>query len=222
MAWLYILLGILLLIIFILLLRIRVSLSMQGEDIRLDVRVLCFRFRIFPRKTHVSVGKYSYKKQQKRLRKQEAKRQAAEKKAAEKKEKQAVAPRKKPSIKEQISLYTDIFRAVYRRFLHAFRIDIASLNITIATGDAAKTAILTGAVWQAVAYIGEILDQHTNLNRSYKKNIAVVPDFLGEKSRVNCRISFSLRVGQIISLGVRAVMRLLQHKMKQKNQQNTK
>ena len=47
MAWLYILLGILLLIIFILLLRIRVSLSMQGEDIRLDVRVLCFRFRIF-------------------------------------------------------------------------------------------------------------------------------------------------------------------------------
>lgn len=221
MTWLYVLAGILLFIVFILFLRIRVSLSLQEEDILLDARVLCFRFRIYPRKTRVSVGKYSYKKHQKRLKKQAAKRQAAEKKAIEKEEKQAAAPQKKPSLKEQISLYTDIFKAVYARFLHAFRIDIAALHITVATGDAAKTALLTGAAWQAVAYIGEILDCHTNLNRSYKKNISVVPDFLGEKSRVDCRISFSLRVGQIISLGVHAAMRLLQHKMKQK-QQNTK
>ena len=95
--------------------------------------------------------------------------------------------------------------------------DVAKLHITVATGDAAQTAIATGIVSQTVAYILEILHNHTNFHRTYRTDIAVTPDFLGEKSHAACNITFSLRVCEIIEIGIRFFYHFLIGRMRHQN-----
>lgn len=215
MIALYILGGILLLLILICLIRVKADLTFDS-DIRADLRVLFLRIPLYPAKNKVKLSDYSYRKTKKRraAAEEKAKKKAAEKQAAAERKaaREAAGTAKKVTFQDKISLYVDLFRAVYARFLRYFRMDLSRLHITVATGDAAQTAILTGVAAQGVAYICEILDQHTNLKANYRKDVSVQPDYLAEKSRVDCRIVFSIRVGQVLDLSLRLAYRYLSHK----------
>lgn len=196
MTVLYILAAILLLLLAIACLRIRVALA-YVEDIRVELRILCFSFRLYPRKKRVRIGRYSYKKYRKRLLAQRKK----EREAAPKK--QAPPPRKKRPLRQEIRFYLYLVRCMYQKFLRFFRMDIVDMQIAVATGDAAETAVLTGLVSQTVAYTLAFLRQHANLHGGYRANVSVAPDFLSDKSRVSCNIVFSMRVGEMLYLGIR-------------------
>jgi hypothetical protein len=199
MTILYVMAVILGLLMAVALLRIRINLT-YTEDIIIELRILFLRFRLYPKEKKVNVRRYTYKRYRKRLLKQRKK----EKNNSVKQTAQAPQKeKKKRPIKQNLRLYTYLFKKLYAKILHRFRIDVAQLHITVATGDAAQTAIATGIVNQTVSYILEILHQHANLHHSYRADVAVTPDFLGEKSRVACNISFSLRVCEIIEIGIR-------------------
>ena len=217
MTALYIKEAILLLLLLIAMLRVKITVS-YTTAVAVHVRILFLRFPLYPQKKKVSVKRYRYKAYQKRLLKQR-------KKEREKaKNKQPVAKKKKarPPLKASLRLYTYLFRSLYKRFLHYFRIDIAKLHITVATGDAAQTAILTGVASQFVAYVLEILQNHANFRSSYRTDISVTPDFLGEKSTAECDITFSMRVLEILDLGIRFFYHFLTKRFTQSKQPKNK
>ena len=119
-------------------------------------------------------------------------------------------------LRQRISLFVSLFKGIYEPFLRYFRIDVAKLRIDVATGDAAKTAILTGVVSQSVAYLCAILDSHTNVGRTYRAEIAVQPNFLEERSRAEGKFIFSLRTVRILEIGVRLSYLFLKNKFTQK------
>ena len=92
---------------------------------------------------------------------------------------------------------------VLKAFGKRLRVDIHRIDITVATGDAAKTAITFGYVCQGVAYIKEILDRYLNIRYPAKRQeaIAVRVDYLAEKSIFTVHMAFHIRVWQVISLG---------------------
>jgi hypothetical protein len=200
-------LAILLPILLLLLVRVRVV-FLYKDDVRSYLSILFFQIPLHPKKKKVKISDYTYEKQKKRLLKQRKKR-------AEK-EKAAAAKRKtaKPPLRAQIRYYGALIKRLYPRFLRHFRIDLTRLHVRVGTGDAASTAILTGVVSQAVAFLLEFLSLHTNLHPSHRADVAVIPDFLADRSTVDCKIVFSLRVYAIIGLGTHFFRHLLNNKAK--------
>ena len=193
----YIVAAVLYVLIALALLRIRIVLS-YTEEVSATLRVLFFRFPLYPRKKRVSLRRYTYRRYRNRLLAQRKKEAPSKPKS----QGRASAKKKRP-LKESMRTYQYLFSRLYKRILHHFRIDVARLHVIVATGDAAQTAIATGIVSQTVAYVMEILSNHTNLHHSYRADVRVEPDFLAEKSRVSCKLLFSLRVYEIIDIGIR-------------------
>ena len=91
------------------------------------------------------------------------------------------------------------------------------MNVTVASDDAAKTAILYGVVSQSIAYTLEILDRVTNLSYADNSEVNVDVDFLETKPRADIRIAFSLRVWHLLDVAFRALGRFVKLKMKKSN-----
>ncbi len=191
--------------------RVRVVLTCR-EHARAELRILFLRFPLYPKhKKGVKPSDYTYRRYRKRLLRQRERLKAKK----EKGEKHTYrAKPKKPPFRDQLTHYLSLVTALYERFLHHFHIDVARLHITVATGDAASTAIATGAVSAAVSCVAELLATHTNLHSTARSDIAVTPDFLSERSRVDCCIVFSLRVFAILELGMRFAYHFLTKNLK--------
>lgn len=217
----YIFFGILLFFAFLLSLKANIKLAFKDELV-LSVRVLCFTFRIVPgkEKKPIDYKKYSYKKHQKRLRKNyaaylaaqqkkaakaEAKRKKKEMEAAKtpeqkKAEKKAKKEQPKRSILDWLNLATSTLGVLFKKFFKHLHIQVARLKIRVATGDAASTAVLYGAVIQSVAYMMEILNRITHVDGLKKAEIEVVPDYLAEKTTMDMCFVFSLRVWHVFAI----------------------
>ena len=219
MTALYIILGIAALIAFLAFLRITLILDAE-EELTLVVKVLCFHFRLLPKRKrlpklrHFRIKTFRRRrlKEEKRFRKKELARAASEKK-----EKQAEAVKAegkevpKRSLKENVAFGIDLVKHVVWRVLKTFgkrlRVDIYRFDITVATGDAAKTAITYGYVCQGVAYLEAVLDRYLNVRYPQKQRdaVAVRVDYLGEKSTFKVHMAFHIRVWQVLSLGLDAL-----------------
>ncbi len=209
---LLIILILLLFLTLLLSLRVRVVLSYR-EEARAELRILFFRFPLYPKqKKKVKPSHYTYRRYRKRLLRQRKRLQAQRKAEGEKRIYRA--KKKTHTRQDQLSLYLSLVTALYERFLHHFRIDVSRLRITVATGDAATTAIATGAVFGAVSCAAELLANHTNLRRTMHADIAVIPDFLSESSRADCCLVFSLRAFAILELGIRFAYHFLTRNLK--------
>lgn len=208
---------------FILLLKAKVIIDYR-EELRLSVAVLGIPIRILPAKQkRVRVGRYGLRKMRRREEKQrltakkravEAQRKAEEKakKKAERKEAKKNAP--KTPLTETLTMILAIVKVFFGRFGHHLHIDLTRLRLTVATGDAAKTAILWGAICPTVAAILEILDRVTNLKKEKNADIDVVADFVGESIKADICIAFSLRVWHLFDIAFRVLFTFLRHKSK--------
>lgn len=225
MIVLKILLGILIFFALILLIRATVTIE-YGETLSLVVSVFgIIRIRILPAKPKkVRLGKYTPKKIKKR---QEKQRKAEIAKAKKKKEKKQAKKEKKeaekkltpqekakrPTIIENINMILEILKMFFSRFSKHLRIKVARLHLVIATGDAANTAILYGAVCQAVNPIVMLLEKYLNINKLEKADIDVRPDFVGDSIQADVKISFSISVWQIADIGLRALKSFIKTKL---------
>ena len=211
---LYIFLGIVAAIILILSLKAKVILEFN-DTLYLSVKVLCFNIRIAPSKEKkpVNVKDYTFKKHQRRLaknyekyQKKQEKKEAKKAKKAEKKlqkksqKAKSTAKQPKRSILDWVNIAGAVIGALFGRFAKRLRVKVARLNIKVATGDAASTAILYGAVIQSVAYIIEILRKITNVDGIKNSSISVEPDYLSEEMSFDLKFVFSLRVWHIFDI----------------------
>ena len=218
MTGLYIFLGIVLALFLIFSIKARVKLEFN-EELRVTVQILCFNIVVSPpkEKKPVNIGDYSFKKHQKRLRsnyqsylkkqekkekkkikKAEAKAKKAEQKKLDKKNKVKKPPSR--SVVDWVNIAGAVIGALFSKFAKKLHIKVARLNIKVATGDAATTAIVYGAAVQSVAYIIEILQRITNIDGLKNAEISVTPDYLSEETSLDLCFVFSLRIRHVFEI----------------------
>lgn len=215
MTGIYILLGIILFFTFLLSLKANVRLEFQDE-LLLSISVLGIKIKLVPGKDRpVNYKDYTYKKHQKRL----EKKRLAELEKAQKKKKKAEAKKKKKeqrknetakqkklrkqskrSVSDWIDIAVGVLSVFFDKFSKHLHIKVARLKVNVATGDAASTAILYGAVIQSVAYLIEIFEKVTNVDGLEKADIHVNADYLSEKTTLDLCFVFSLRVWHLLDI----------------------
>ena len=196
------------------------------DDFGLAVRVCGIKITIMPRKQKKRRPRdYSPKKLAKRAAKEKKK---AEKAAAKKKEKDAkkaadkaakaeakkAGKVKKKPLGETISLILALVRTAVGRFARHLRVRVARLHINVATGDAANTAILYGAIAQSAAYIAALLDSTKTLKNPARSDVDIRADYLSEKTTADIEIGFSIRVWQVFDVLIRTGITFIKKELK--------
>lgn len=180
-------------IFFVLLLLLKVKVKiLLDEKLYIYLKVLFIRIKLFPRP----------------------------KKATKKKQKQKSTPKKEKSPKgtddksklpliDNIKIITDTAKLLLKRFAKHLHIKIARIDIKIATGNAASTAIIYGIAAQSMAFLVEILNSITNLDKLKNSYINIEPDYLNEKTQAKADIVFSIRVIGVLDMGIRSLFRYI-------------
>lgn len=208
-------------IAFILFFKVKITIAV-AETVTLTVTLLGIPIRILPaRQKKVRVWRYSLR----RMRKKDEKRRLAlakkaksdREKAAQKKQrkaerKEAKKGQPKAPLGDTINMVLELVKVIFSRFGRHLRIDVTRLNLVVATGDAAQTAILWGAVCPAVGALLEILDRITNLRAVKNCDIEVVPDFAADSFKADICIAFSLRVWHVLDIAFRALLSFIKNK----------
>lgn len=186
------------------------------EDLIVYVKILFFKIKLVPKKEKkLKLSDYTHKKLDKKEKKQKAKELKKEKKKAEKAEaKKAESKEDKPGILETLGLIKNLVAAFFKYFFKYLRIDLSKINITVASEDAAKTAIMYGAISQSVAYIVEILDNTVNMKKKKDTEVSVAADFVAEKLSADIHIAFSLLVWQVLDIVFRLAVKYIKTKIK--------
>lgn len=188
-----------------------------SDELTLMVKVLFLKIKILPKKKKKpSISDGKPKKVQKRLEKLEKIKENKRKKAIEKAKKKkadkakkelekqnGTKPKKK---KKSISEILDIVKLItaalgdlFKSFGKHLHLKFARLHITVATGDAAKTATAYGAMCAAVTSLVEILQKLRGFSMD-EKQISVSCDFLEEKSYADVHIEVGLRIWHVFAM----------------------
>ena len=198
---LIVLLAILLFLLLLLTLRVRFVLVCR-EAVVLKLGILCFCVTLFPKRSRRHDPKKftpaKIRKRKKRAtRKAEKKAKRAAKKAAKQAKKRNTAKGahggEKLTLHEKIVLVRALTAALIRKTSKHLHLTAARLHIRVATGDAATTAILYGAVSASLAYLLAALDRTVDLNAK-PHDVSVFADYLREKSSADIKLVFSMRV----------------------------
>ena len=162
-------------------------------------------------RTHKKIARLQRKEAAKKMRREKSKAKKGQKKV--KKQAQASStPSTKKGLAENLGVIRELLTVVFSRFSHHVKLEATRIIIVVATEDAAKTAILVGAVNQAVADILTILDTHGKLRRLKDARIVVSPDFTAGKTQADIGISLSLRVWHMADILLRAAWRFVKKK----------
>lgn len=179
MIALYILLGLLIFTLLILCLRVNLHIIYEN-DLNVYLRVLFIKYAIFPEKEK----KFNEKKYGKKM--------AKKKKSQEPVIKEKSDSDLKPSLLDKITYIKELLSVFLKSFSRHLRVNLKWLKIKIASDDAAKTAIMYGAVSGVVASILELIDSYTNLKALKEGTVSVEPDFTSEKCEASINISLSV------------------------------
>lgn len=222
MIW-YILAGIVALIL--LLLTVPLSLTVSADEsgeVRLCGRVCGIAVYRSPKPERpVKLSDYTPRAIRKRERALERRRQRQERRALRKAKKhgQGQASTLKPPkadvpLTEKLAFIKDLAEVVLRRSLKHARVYVERLTITVATPDAATTAIFYGSVCAALAALTEALDHFSHLRIRDAQAFGVTADFLGDRTRASILLHFRLRVHHVLDIGLRALARMVARMLK--------
>ena len=225
--------SVVIVLFFTLLFAIPIRITIDYSDrVRLHVRIAhLFKINLLPKKEKkVRLRSYTERKIAKRERKRlakeakakekrklkaaEKKKRKEEKKARKEAERSGALKKSDGSLLDNVKLITSLVEVFFKKFFRHLRIKVARLNVTVATDDAAKTAVLYGAVSQSVSYLIALLDAKTNLKQTKNAQFNVNADFCATRSTLDVCLSFSIRLGQMLRVGLAVLFRFIKHKIK--------
>lgn len=221
-------------LLFVLLFTVRASVTVEYRDeLSLWVRVFGIKIGILPKKEKkYKYSKYTLKKIRRRDEKaakkkakadaarrereaEKAKRKADAKKRrdsmtkaqlkAEKKRKKA----ERPKLGDIVSLSLSIAKLFFSRFFGKLHIKIARLHVNVATGDAASTAILYGALYPTAHLFLAGLEKISNVDGLKKADMQITPDYLSEQTTVDLKLTFSVSLGAVLGAVLKAGFKFL-------------
>lgn len=214
MVILWCLLALLALIIILLLLPIRVTLS-YSDKLTVSLSYFLFRRRLYPTKKEIKLSDYTRRRVRKRrkeaiLRQRiDAQKAALQKKKQEKKEPETILQKLRA-----VRLILRLLKNLYRPIISAVRIKVERLYISVATEDAAKTAILYGITAQSVAYILTFLEDTTKTTIK-DGSVDVIADFSEQKPAFDVKIRFSSSPIRLLAFAAKAFFLLRSYTQQQ-------
>ncbi len=180
---------------------IHVLVKAENTDVQVIARIFTFKIPLFPSKKR--------KKSEKKPKKSKKKKGTDTKKSSQNGKK----TQKKRDIPSLIKLILKLVKAVLRKFPRHFRVKILRYEVTVATGDAAKTALLYGAVTGLSSQLFAALRAGTRFKIKRKAPVNVYADFLGEKSKLEAEIDLSVTVFGALSMLMTAGLAFVKAKM---------
>ena len=209
--WIFLaLLAILLLsVLLILLLRVKVVIHASNkEPIRLEFYIYGFRILAFPdrkkdKPKKVKLSDYTPEKLAKR--KQKAQPKSLTKRFRDVADSDSM--KGKPDVVYILKFILNLFKNFGKHYASKFKVHILKLDIAVATGDAASTAILYSAVSQTAGYLIEFLKNNTALTIPRHAKLNVGTDFCSDTTRFDIKIQVFLHLRRVISLLYRSGLR---------------
>ena len=231
MTALIILLSILALLLLVLCLPVRFIITCR-EGVTLKLKILFFGIPLFPKtEKAVKPRRYSVGAVQKRQAKAAKKAERKALKKAAKKQKKAAAKeaqklreahQKAPlTLREKLVLVRVLTAALLKKTHRHLKLTAARLHVRVATGDAATTAILYGAVSASLSYLLLALGRVTRL-RAKPHDISVAADYLAERSSADIKLIFAMRVWGALALLFSLLFTFLKSKFTHKRARRTK
>ena len=110
-------------------------------------------------------------------------------------------------ILNQLKALLKILRILFNTFRQNIHVKFSKIHVRVGTNDAAKTAILYGAISTAVVGIVELLDAITNLDKIKDSSISVEPDFLSDKTDVKIDIMLHITVFGLIKVLMKSFLK---------------
>ncbi len=214
------------------LMMIRLCLVIALDDqFVLQLKVLCFTFHIIPsakKNQKMNLRDYEIKrvrrkqaiesKRQKKQALKASKKQPKKKKASST---EADEPKKKTDIIGILKLVLTIIKDIREAALGYVGIDLERLYIIVSSEDAAKTAILYGAVSQGANLLFEFLRNTTGFRMTGRpEDIAVIPDFSFGELTARLKLIIRIRIWQILSLAFKLLFSFIRYQMKHNTNTN--
>lgn len=200
---------------------------LYNDEVTLTLRVLFLRFPLVPKKekpprpSRFTAKYYRQMKEKDAKEEAEAIRKAAEKQA-KKDEKKAEKEREKangqassasfPELLDRIGAVKDLAGRVILRFAKRLTIRVKRCFVSIGTGDAATTALATGAANGALFAVAEVLRNASGLDDASAAKLQASPDFLGTGFHADIEILFRIRTFGVFDLAIYALRAFLKDK----------
>lgn len=200
------------LLVFLFTRRLRARLTYGESGFTAEVRVCGITVFRKPKKKK-KVKPLSAKALRRKLEK-DAKKAAKKQAKAAGKPQSAEKPKKKltaAELRELLSILREFLGDGLYRHLET---DIDTLRLTVASPDAAKTALEYSAIVQSVTALLELLDHGRRLTIARADSLSVQPDFLADKLNADLDVSFAARIHHLLAAVLRAGWRYLKMKLK--------
>ena len=196
MTGLWIALGIFLFFFFIFIIPIHVTVGLT-ESVNVVLRILFFKIPIFSteKKKKKKKKKKKTKKKEKKKKEKKPKDENGDKKKKKKKKKKKIS-----DIVGLVRLLLNVVAALFRRLGRNFKIRVYAYEICVASEDAAKTAVMYGAVQSLSETLFLRLENAINFKIVKNAPMGVYVDFLEEKFKANVKIDFSISLGGIFGI----------------------
>lgn len=138
----------------------------------------------------------------------EKKRLRAKEKAAKRAEQKRTQRKDQPSpnLKEKLEMILALLQLLYRETGGKLRLRVRRLHLWVGTDDAAKTAILYGAVLQSATYLLQWIDTHLLRIDRRDGAMTVEPDFVSGKCHADIDLTCSIRLYTALVIGVRMLL----------------
>ena len=164
-----------------------------ADDPFLYVRILFLKLRLPPEKSaHTEENP------------KEQTTEKGRKKKAKKEKENAALPKK--AVGEYITIFTDALKELVHKLKKYLFLEKYIIKADIGTDDAAKTAILYGAASNAAAQLWMLVCSLKRRTRNPKLIYTEIkPDFIAEQTDFYADIELSIRLWQILSLGMTAL-----------------
>lgn len=175
----------------------------NGSDVRANLLILFWKWRLFPVPSKPKKAKLA-----KDIKTEEKKGIHDEEK--ELKDGKVSLPDQFRRIRRWVSL-------LLRRLPHVLEMRVSVIRIHIGTEDPSKTAILYGAISQALAFFLEWIDGRVLIVRERRESvITVVPDFLSNQTTWQIKLEFRVRFGSLPRLVLTLLLPYFHNKTKSK------
>jgi hypothetical protein len=192
LVWLYILCGVLLLFLLVAFIKITVYISF-ANDLRVFIRVLFFKIRIYPFKEEKVEKKPVQKKKPGKI-------------------KEAKPPRPRPPLKETLLLVKELVTEILGRFGRYIRIEEYRVKVLVATDDPAKTGVLYGAICGVLGSISVMIYRiKRRTRRAGRIYTEVNADFVSEEYELFLSVALSMRVWQLFIMGITVAKGLIKY-----------
>lgn len=223
------LLAVAAIIVAILLLTVRAKLTIEFNEIfSLWVSFLGIKFKLIPKKpkkynlrnyTPEKIAKRDAKAAKAAARKAEADAKRKAEKAKKKRKKKALKNKmtreekkaaraekrsKIPPISDMLELFFKVIELLTSNFIKHFHFHVVRIRIKVGSEDAAKTAMLTTAIGMAIEPLLVFLDRNSNLHGKNTADIDISPDYLSETIKYDVKLAFSMSLGSLIWVLLRA------------------